>query len=134
MNSFAVVNIARKDLDMEDDDYRALLTRVTGKSSLREMSERERLAVVDELKKLGFKVRSRPRKSFPNATKAYIRLIHALWKSCAMKGVVEDATRSALRKFVENRTGVSDPDFLTFEQAGPVIDALKAMELRSARR
>ncbi len=130
MNTFAVINIARKDLDMNEDDYRALLLRVAAKSSLREMTEGERQRVVAEMKRLGFKLKSRPGKSFPNATKAYIRLIHALWKSCAHKGVVDDATRPALRKFVENRSGVSDPDFLTFEQASPIIDTLKAMEAR----
>lgn len=130
MNTHALINIARKDLGLDDDTYRALLLRITGKSSLREMSERERLGVVADLKRRGFKPKSRPGKSFPNATKAYIRLVHALWKSCALKGVVQDGSRPALRTFVQNRTGVSDPDFLTFEQASPLIDTLKAMEAR----
>lgn len=130
MNTFAIINIARKDLGLDEDTYRAVLLRVAGKSSLREMSERQRIAVVAEFKKSGFKVKSRPGKSFPQATKAYIRLIHALWKSCAMKGVIDDGSRPALRAFVEKRTGVSDPDFLTYDQASPIIEALKAMEAR----
>lgn len=130
MNTLAIINIAKKDLAMEDDDYRALLLRVGGTASLRTMSERGRLKVVDEMKRLGFKVKPRGGKPLPASTKPYIRLIHALWKSCARKGVVSDASRPALRTFVENRSGVSDPDFLTFEQASPIIDALKAMEAR----
>lgn len=130
MNTHALINIAKKDLGLDDDTYRALLLRITGKSSLREMNERERISIVDDLKRRGFKPKSRPGKSFPNATKAYIRLVHALWKSCAQKGVVQDGSRSALRAFVQNRTGVSDPDFLTYEQASPLIDTLKAMEAR----
>lgn len=129
MNTIAIINIARQQLDMEDDTYRALLTRVTGVSSLREMTERQKIAVVDEMKRLGFRVRTGG-KALSASTKPYIRLVHALWKSCHRKGVIGDGSRSALRAFVKNRSDVDDPDFLTYEQASPVIDALKAMEAR----
>lgn len=129
MNSTAIINIARQQLDMEEDSYRALLKRVTGETSLRAMTEGQKIAVVEEMKRLGFRVRSGG-KSLPPSTKPYVRLVHALWKSCHRKGVVEDGSRSALRSFVQKRAGVDDPDFLTYDQAGPIIDALKAMEAR----
>lgn len=131
MNTVAVINIAKTQLGMDEDVYRGLLVRVTGVASLRAMSERQRLAVVEEMKRLGFRVR-KGGKSLPPSTKPYIRLIHALWKSCHRNGVVNDGSRTALRAFVRNRTSppVDDPDFLTFEQATPIIDALKAMEAR----
>ncbi len=76
-------------------------------------------------------------KALPASTKPYVRLVHALWKSCHRKGVIQDGSRSALRSFVRNdmvRRGFEDvdrdPDFLTFDQASPIIDALKAMEAR----
>lgn len=135
MNTFAIINIAKKEMGLDEDTYRAMLTRVTGHASLRAMSERQRIAVVEEMKRLGFRMAT-ARKKLPAATRAYVRLIHALWASCARLGVVEDGSRPALRSFVARemeRRGeapVSDPDFLTFDQASPIIETLKAMERR----
>jgi len=129
MNTMAVINIARQQLGMEEADYRDLLLRVGKSNSLRTMTEKQRLDVVAEMKRLGFKVKPTSKK-LPIASKPYIRLVHALWKSCHRKGVIEDGSRNALRTFVKKRAGVDDPDFLTFDQANPVIDALKAMEAR----
>lgn len=130
MNTFAVINIARLQLGMDEDTIRALYVRVTGVNSLRVMSERQRLAVVDELKRLGFKMK-KSGKSLPLSTKPYIRLVHALWRSCHRKGVINDGSRTALRTFVRDRSTVDDPDFLTLEEANPIIEALKAMEARA---
>ncbi|MGZ2403342.1 gp16 family protein [Rhizobium ruizarguesonis] len=129
MNSTAVINIAKTQLGMEEAIYRALLVRVTGVDSLRAMSEKQRLAVVKEMTRLGFQPKAGSKK-IPVAAKPYIRLVHALWKSCHRNGVIQDGSRQALRSFVKNRSGIDDPDFLTFAQANPIIDALKAMEAR----
>lgn len=131
MNTFAVINIAKSQLGLDDDVYRALLLRVTGEASLRAMSERQRLDVVAELKRKGFKmVSTKKARSLPVSNKRYVKYIHALWRSCANLGVIEDGSRNALRSFVKKRSDVDDPDFLTFDQASPIIDALKAMEAR----
>ncbi|MCA1492722.1 regulatory protein GemA [Ensifer sp. NBAIM29] len=129
MNTHAVINIAKKDLRLDEEAYRAILVRITGLASVKAMSERQRLAVVEEMKRLGFRVR-RGSKKLPASTKPYVRLIHALWNSCHRNGVIEDGSRAALRSFVRARAEVDDPDFLTFAQAEPIISALKAMEAR----
>ncbi|WP_435657927.1 phage protein GemA/Gp16 family protein [Brucella pituitosa] len=131
MNTIAVINIACQQLGLDDETKRALYARVTRETSLRAMSERQRLAVVDELKRLGFKMKTGGKK-LPVATKAYIRLIHALWRSCHQKGIIRDGSRSALRTFVKGHSEIDDPDFLTYQQADPIIKALKAMEKRGA--
>lgn len=136
MKTHAVINIAKKQLGLDEDTYRALLVRVTGESSLTKMSERQRIAVVEAMKKAGFRVTAKGGRRLPASTRPFIRLIHALWASCARKGVIEDGSRTALRAFVARemeRRGqhpVSDPDFLTFEQADPIIGTLKKMEAR----
>lgn len=131
MNTFALINIAKIDLGMDDDDYRAFLKIITGKDSLRLMTNDERVAVVDALKKKGFKPKRKSAR--PYSSKPYVRLIHALWKSVHEKGNIADGSKSALRAFVSNRTGVSDPEFLTYDEASPVIEALKAMEARGRK-
>jgi len=138
MNATAIINIAKAELGLEEDDYRALLIRVTGESSLRAMSDRQKTAVLDELKRLGFKVRTRG-KALPASFKPYVRMIHALWKNCHRLGVVENGSREALRAFCKRFVahgyeGVAvDPDLLSYDQATPIIEALKKMEARGRK-
>lgn len=139
MNHNAIINIAKSQLGMDDDDYRAMLARVTGVESLRAMSTRQKNDVLTELKRLGFRVTSGG-KRLPASTKPYIRLIHALWKSCHRAGAIENGSRAALRAFCKRfvahgEDGVAvDPDMLSYEQATPVIEALKRMEARAKKK
>lgn len=142
MNTFAVINIARQQLGMDEDTMRALYVRITRVNSLRAMSERQRLAIVDELKRLGFKmqpgksVKTKLEKTRPLANRPWSRHIHAMWKSCAKFGVIENGSVKALNAFCKRFVAPDDPkiavdvDFLTQEQAAPIITALKAMEKR----
>lgn len=125
--TLAKIHIAKKELGLDDDAYRDVLERITGKRSSKGMTSAQHKAVLDEFKRLGW---MQKRSTFKPSNKSYVRLIHALWRSCANKGVIDDGSRQALRAFVENQTGVSDPDFLTYPQALPVIEALKKMEAR----
>lgn len=139
MKTTAIINIAKSQLAMVEDDYRAMLTRVTGIGSLRAMSERQKIAVLDEMKRLGFRVKSGGRK-LPASVKPYVRLIHALWKSCYQLGVIDDASRPALRAFCKRfvahgeGTVAVDPDMLDYAQSTPIIEALKKMEQRGKAR
>lgn len=136
MSATAIINIAKGQLGLDDDTYRALLVRITGKASLRAMNPSEHRAVIDEMKRLGFKVtggRTAP------STKPYVRMIHALWKNCHRNGAIEDGSRKALRAFCkrfvapgDSAIGV-DPDLLDYAQAAPIIEALKKMEVRGRR-
>ncbi len=136
MNTTAIINIAKAQLGLHEDDYRAMLVRVTGKASLRAMSERQRIDVVDELKRRGFKIRTKG-KALPASFKPYIRLIHALWKSCHRNGAIENGSREALRAFCKRFVAPGDaavavdPDLLSKDQATPIIEALKKMEARA---
>ncbi|MUO78167.1 DUF1018 domain-containing protein [Agrobacterium vitis] len=140
MNTNAIINIAKTQLGLDDVTYRALLVRVTGTESLRKMTDRQKLAVVDELKKKGFKVTPSARQKLPVSDKRYIRLIHALWNSCHRLGVVSNGSRAALREFCRgilypgNDKVAVDPDTLDYEKASKIIDALKAMEERGKEK
>lgn len=126
MNTVAIMHIAKAQLGLTEDEYRDTLERETGKRSAKDMSEVERKKVVAAFRRAGFT----PRQKRKSAAKGYVRLLFALWRSCAGKGVIKDGSRQALRAFVEKRAGVSDPEFLTYDQASPLIEALKKMEAR----
>jgi hypothetical protein len=137
----ALLHVARRELGFEEEDWRAMLTRVTGLSSLRAMDEAQRQAVLAELKRLGFRLRrTRGGRAAPVAAKPYQRQIHALWRSCHALGEIENGSREALRAFCKRFvahgvTAVSvDPDLLSWEQARPVIEALKRIEARGIEK
>lgn len=50
----AKIHIAKKDLGLDDDTYRDVLVRVTGKDSCKLMTNAELVAVCREYKRLGF--------------------------------------------------------------------------------
>lgn len=134
--STAVINIAKTQLGLDEETYRALLTRVTGKASLRAMTGAEQKAVIAEMTRLGFQ--QRPGKSFrPASAKPFIRKLYALWASCHNLGAVENGSRQALRAFCKRfvahgHEGVTvDPDLLDYAQASPIIEALKKIEARA---
>lgn len=55
----AQIHIAKKELALEDDAYRALLLQVTGKESSKDLTWQERKALLDHFKKVGFKVKAK---------------------------------------------------------------------------
>ena len=135
MDHVKIIHVARRELGMDEDAYRLMLERVTGVASLRAMSVRQKIEVIDELKRMGFRIKSGGHK-LPKAFAPHSRQIHALWKSCYRLGVIENPSREALRAFCKrfvahgNETVAVDPDLLSRDQAAPVIAALRAMETR----
>lgn len=139
MNHTAIINIAKAQLGLDEDTYRAMLVEVTGVDSLRAMTTAQLDAVVSRLRKSGFRVTA-PGKRLPASTKPYIRLIHALWKSCHRAGAIENGSREALRAFCKRFVAhgddsvAVDPDMLSYAQATPIIEALKKMEARAKQK
>ncbi|MCT4654381.1 MAG: regulatory protein GemA [Cohaesibacter sp.] len=128
-NSLAKIHIAKKDLGLDETAYRAILVRITGKDSSGNMSERQRRAVLAEFQRLGWKPKTggKPR---PGSNKPFVRLMYALAKNIGQSGYWELPYKDALRAFVKKETGIDNPEWLTFQQASPVIEALKKIEQR----
>lgn len=116
------LHVGRKQLGLEDADYRALLQRVTGKTSSTQCSESELDLILKEMKRLGFRA-SRP------SEKPYVRLIYGLWAEMTPL-LRSGGTREALRAYVERMTDMSAPEFLDEPAARKVIEGLKAWKAR----
>lgn len=58
----AKVHIGKKALNLDDDTYRSLLVRITGKASCKEMNRAELISVLNAMKKAGFKPSSKKHK------------------------------------------------------------------------
>ncbi|GFE94840.1 regulatory protein GemA [Acetobacter persici] len=116
------LHVGRKQLGLEDADYRALLQRVTGKTSSTQCSEGELDLILKEMKRVGFKT-SRP------SGKPWVRKIYALWDDMGPL-LRSGGTREALRAYVLRMTKVSAPEFLDETAGRKVIEGLKAWKKR----
>ncbi len=121
--------IARKQLQLDEESYRAIVTRVTGQPSVRVASDAQLHRLVAEFGRLGFKP-SRPQTSASRSEKSHARLIVALWGELAP--LLSDPSADALRHFVQRQTrsrlhpdGVAAPEFLDAKQGAKVIEGLK---------
>lgn len=106
----------------DEDDRRDLFERVTGKRSLRTMTPGELEAVVQELRRLGFKAGSKRRQlDGPYAAK-----LQALWIAGWNLGLVRNREDAALLAFVKRQTGIDHTRFLRDPAAAAkAIEALK---------
>lgn len=134
--STAKIHVARKQLALSDENYRAILVRITGQDTSSGLNDRQVDAVIAEFRRLGW----RPEKAFKPSGKSFVRLIYALWKEAAKVGAVSSSSKPALRAFVERQTrqggerGIDDPEFLRAADARRVSEALKAMIERAEER
>lgn len=128
----AKVHIAKKELALTDEDYRATLERVTGKRSSKGLSDRALEALLAEFRRLGWKPKAG--KGGNGFEKPHVRKIYALWKEAGIVGAVGNASKEALRAFVLRQTGKSAPEFCAPPDANRVTEALKAMIRRVEAR
>lgn len=129
MSLLAKVQIARRQLGLAEDDYRAILVRVTGRDSSKGASERQLEDVLAEFRRLGWKPAAG--KGGGGYGQPHVRKIYALWKEAGIVGAVGNATKEALRAFVERQTKKSAPEFCTPAEANKVSEGLKAMIRRA---
>lgn len=130
-NSLAAIHIAKKQLGLDNDDFRAMCERVTGKRSTREMSEPQRIKLVEHFRQQGFKPVSKgTRKQLEGK---FAPKLQALWIACWNLGIIRNKSDQALLAFVKRQAGVDHTRFLTYDDdARKVIEALKAMMTREA--
>jgi len=126
----AQIKIAQSQLNLEDDIYRALLTRVTGKSSAAKLNLKELDQVIDELVKQGFVMKSKTKQRKPKPRKeltAMISKIEALLLDNNLPWNYAHAI--AKRQF-----GVDKLEWLTYEQCHSVVAALQIYADRQKKK
>lgn len=130
-----LIHVARRELGMDDDTYRLLLSGMKGlggATSTADLSVPNLYRVLEQLKQRGFKVRP-SKKQRPLAADDQSKKIRALWLALHDHGEVRDPSEEALGKFVMKMTGVQALQWLSGEQASQVIENLKKWQRRVAR-
>ncbi len=110
----------------DETDWRDLLESLTGQRSMREMTRAELLRVVDHLNGGKRKAAVQVRGDRPHARK-----VARLWSVLELLGGVEAADVDGLNGFVMRQAGVASADWLSADQASPVIEALRARIARA---
>lgn len=122
------IHMLRRQGNLQDDDYRAILRRLTGKSSAKALSAIEADTV---LRHLGAGTSSTSRAA--TADGPYAGILRALWFDAYQLGLVRSVSDRALIGWVQRQTRVSHTRFLTEpEGARPAIEGLKKWIAREA--
>ncbi|SCW61588.1 Mu-like prophage protein gp16 [Sphingobium faniae] len=129
----AKVHIAPKQLGMTDEDYRAVMHRVTGQMSARDCTVPQLQALVDEFARRGFttKACAPNRKGAPRrADHPMARKARAMWISLGLLCAIRDGSEPALEAFARRQTGCERFQWVNQSQSDRLIEALKAMAER----
>jgi len=137
------VHIAKKDLGLRDEDYRAILNRMFQVDSAADLRIGQLGDLLEEMKRLGWvppKKLSKARKADghrPQPDDGESKKMLALWLSLYDLGAVRDPSDRALSLFAKRVTGgkskggVDALPWLRGEQRVKVIEALKAWAVRA---
>ncbi|TMO98696.1 regulatory protein GemA [Pseudoalteromonas sp. S3260] len=135
-----LIHIAKGQLGLDDDTYRAALLGSAGKTSCSQMSLPELNQVLEHFKKAGFKAKGKRRLSPKSSPKQHgeINKIRAIWITMHKQSFVRDGSETALDAYVNrmlNRAKVGanvsyHAHFLTLTQAIKVLEPLKKWHKR----
>lgn len=138
-----IIHVAKRNLGLRDEDYRALLAGATGKESCKEMSDAQLKLTYQAMTAIGFKHRggrkvvtkAAERRPAPRANTS--EKIIAVWVTMGQHGFISDSSRPALDAYVTRMTkplnggvGVASVAWLTEALASRVLEALKRWHMR----
>ena len=130
-----LIHVARRDLDMADDTYRALVAQLAGgKQSSADCTVLELERIIAHLEKAGFRVRKpkavQPAERRPLATDPESKKLRAVWLLLHQIGVTHSDTEASLAAYVKRMTGVDD---LHFTRPGDKYRAIEGLKAWAAR-
>jgi len=130
--------VGKQQLGWDDEFYRGIWLPQQGaipdpnrRYSATTLSNTQLFKAVEEMKRLGFKVRHKHATTKPRpdhrhlADDAQSKKIRALWLVLHAAGVVRDSSEASLCAYVKRQTGIEALHWLTSAQAGRVIESLK---------
>ena len=129
------IHIAKKQLGLSDDDYRAaVMSASKGKTdSAGELDMQGRTALLAHFKRAGFKPRkpaAKPRQpAKPDLPigddRDQVKKIRSLWIELHEFGAVRNSSEAGLAAYVKRIKGKEHPKFLDIDEASDVIEQLK---------
>lgn len=141
MNHLAAVHVLKSQLQLSDDDYRALLVQLTGQNSSKLLADRQREAVRNHLQGLAERLGvAKPSRGRPYTAKRFAakkaeatpkeRKVWALWNQLHRDGKLRDNSVQAMNAWVSRTVHVSALVWCNDAQLNTLIEALKAWDAR----
>lgn len=132
-----LIHVARRNLNMDEDTYRAILHKATGKTSTSDMTIPELEKTLEHFKRCGFKIRharkdkhGKTARSIPLAQDPDAKKIRALWLFLHELGLVRNKSENALAAYVKRITRVDALQWIDSDQSNTVIESLKKWAMR----
>ena len=126
-SEFAKIHIAKKELGLNDEQYRDVLYLKFKKRSSKDLSRRQVTVLLNHFRHNGWKPKKGKGKNGNNmASDPQSRKIRALWISLGKMGAVRNSSEKALRAYVKRMTQVDDLRFANSYQKSMVIESLKS--------
>jgi phage gp16-like protein len=130
---YTLLQVGKQELGWDDEFYRGIWLPMQGATkdkdgrySASTMDIGQLFRAVEEMKRLGFKVKAKPGAGNRKlADDAQSKMIRALWLELHELGAVRDPSEASLANYVKRQTGVEALQWLNGEQAAKVIEALK---------
>ncbi len=130
-----VIHVGKRELGMNEDDYRRFLQRCTGKRSCNALSDTQLRHVRDEMKRRGFHVKPKARsKPASKAKQPRINKITALWCSLADAGAVKNRSQEAMEAWCKSMTNGRPLAWAESNELNNCIEALKSWCVREGVR
>ena len=124
-----LIQVARRDLNLDETNYRAILFAQGGNESLAAMPIDGMKKVLDYLKAQGFKVRT-TKTDRKQATGKDASKVRALWLFLHELGAVRDPSEAALTAYVKRIAKVDDVQWMRGGRVEFVIETLKQWCMR----
>ncbi|PHP17657.1 hypothetical protein CG471_21790 [Sphingobium sp. IP1] len=125
----AQIHIARKKLGMEEEDYRALLERLTGHRSAKACDDRQLVALIAEFERMGWRPTGSGKRRSVGGSQT-VRKARAMWISLYQLGAIADGSDAALDAFGRRQLRVDRLVWADERQGFRLIEALKAIATR----
>ena len=119
------IHIAKKQLGLNEDEYRSLLEAWTGKTSAAKLNQTERRQVIEYFRQMGFR-RVGGGLTIADDDKPLTKKIKMLWLELHRAGKVEKPSQAALNAYCRRMTKIDNVAWLPPAKANIVIEGLKA--------
>lgn len=125
----AQVHIAKKQLNLQDDEYRALLQKICGVDSSSKATDRSLRLFLEHCRKCGWQSHGAKRRVELSRSG---KKIYSLWQQLHQANLVQDRSYQALESWIKAQTGVDKLTWLNGHQESQAIEQLKRWLDRAA--
>ncbi len=123
----AIIHVAKKQLALTDEQYRALLFGAAGIESAGDIkTDAQHRSIMQAFRNAGFTAAGGRRKM----TDRKLAKCYAIWCELHKMGVVKSKDFSSMMKWIAGRTGGTNERFLRESQKAKMIEELKSWKYR----